>query len=541
MIDPTTLPPQGATIPPRFSFESNVPLLPRDEDIHPDSPRPDLPRPALMEMREAAELPDDLMGGTRAMRANHGKWLGQELAEKPHNYDLRVKRSTCFPFYKDTLCDLAARPFGRDITWDQEAPELLGEFLRDMDGTGKSMTVFAKDTLLFGMHRGMDHCLVDASSGSGDSAERTDLRRVYAHRIDALSLLDVRDKVDDSGRKRGVCCRFVKPVAQEADKVQRESEAAIVELTKEIGATPGTRVEWKFDKGAKKWVAGPAQEYNPGKKGVPLFTVFMEQTGPYRAAPVLEDLAWVNLAHFQSRSDHAHVMRVARLITLVTLGFDDDEDSPDPNRKKKPIVLGPLARINSKRGPQEASVAFLEPQGKSIELSFDDMEQLGDECKRLGARHLASKTGNITARAVATDDQKATNNLQAFCLRIEVYLRQILDAGADWRNVPLPETVQPHIWKEFSTAINPEIGSRALRDVTDVLSKKQKLIEAKRYGILRPDFPVDENLAELKQEQEDALDAAIAAAAGTPGGNDPTPPDDNTDKQGDDAGEDDAA
>jgi hypothetical protein len=532
--------PEGATLPVRYTFESVTHLLPKGSDIAEDSPRPDLPRPALVEMREAARLPDNLMGGTRAMRSAHEETLGKEEAETDRNYEIRIKRSTCFPFYKDTLCDLAARPFGRDISWEQDPSDRFDEFRRDVDGTGKSLTVFAKDTLLFGMHRGMDHCLVDASSGSGESADRTDLRRVYAHRIDALALLDVRDKVDDTGRKRVVYCRFVKLEVKETDKFQHEVETIIVELTKEIGDAEGSRVEWRFDEKARRWVASAAKPYNPGSKGIPLFTVYTEQTGHYRAAPVLEDLAWVNLAHFQSRSDHAHVMRVARLITLLTLGWPDDAH-PDPNKKQKPIKLGPLSRLNSPKGPQEADARFLEPSGESIDLSFRDMEHLADECKRLGARHLTSKTGNITARAVTTDDQKATNNLQAWCNRIDVYLRQILEAVAEWLNLgELPAKVQPRVWKEFSTVTNPEGSSRVLKELADVLSRRQRLLEAVRNGHLRPDFPVDENLAELEMEAEEAmarLDAQVAAAAGTPGGSDPDELDDGDD--GEDGDEDD--
>ena len=513
MIEPNPLPARGVA---RRTFQSVASLFPTE--VHEDSPRPDLPRPAVVEMREAAELTDDLMGGTRAMRANHEKWIGQEEAESDKNYEQRRKRATCFPFYKDTLLDLAARPFGRELVWAGDPPDGFAEFLHDVDGTGKSLTVFAKDTLLFGMHRGMDHCLVDSSSESGKTAESTAMRRVYAQRIDALSLLDVRDKADASGRKRVEYCRFVKVETKDTNEFEHEVEAVIVELTKEIGEEPGTRVEWRFDKDGKKWVAGAAQLYNPGKNGIPLFTVYMEQTGPYEASPVLEDLAWVNLAHYQSRTDHAHVMRIARLITLVTLGFDDDDSVRDPNAKKaKTVVLGPLSRINSRKKPTEASVFFLEPSGKSIELSFQDMDTLADECKRLGARHLMSKTGNITARAVTTDDQKATNNLQAFCLRIDVYLRQILEAVADWLSAEaLADEALPRVWKEFSTVVNPELGSRALRDISDVLSRRQKLREAVRYGILAADFPIEENLEELQEESKEAIDAAIATAAGTP-------------------------
>lgn len=502
-------------------------------DVADDSDRPDLPSPAVAEMRDASRLPDALLGGNRRMRTE--EWLPREEEETERNHRIRLGRSTCFPFYRDTVCDLAARPFPRELTWDEDPKEQFGagvaggldEFLRDVDGTGKSMTVFSRDSMFWGIHRGMDHTLVDASSTSGNTADVTDARRVYAQRIDPLAMLDIRDGLDEAGRKRVTYCRFVQVQVKRTDTFKQEKETVIVELEKELGDKPGWKLEWRFDATARKWMAGPKAEYNPGKKGIPLFTWYTNQVGQYQAEPLLEDLAWVNLAHFQSRSDHAHVMRIARLITLVTLGFPQPEKTSPLQAKAEHdrIVLGPLSRINSARSPKDASVSFLEPNGKSIELSFQDMEQLADEAKRLGARHLTSKTGNVTARAVSVDDQKSVNNLQTFCLRLEVHLRQVLEAEAEWRNAALPPKVQPRLFKEFQVAGDIEAGSRGLQAIAPALSKRQLLIEASRYGILRPDFPVDENLAELDKEQA-AIDAAIAGAAGTPGGHDHPAPDD---------------
>lgn len=497
-------------------------LLPRE--VHSDSERPDTPRPALVEMREACELPDDLWGGNRRMRKKAGKWLPKEEEESETNYRCRVARSTVFPFYKDTLGDLAARPFGRDVSWEQDPPESFAEFLRDVDGSGKSLTVLARDVLLQAMHRGLVHVLVDASGSSGKDAASTAARRVYAQRIDALEMLDLRDEADADGRKRVTYCRFVMSRVRRVNKFEQVTEPVIIELEKAVGEAPGTKVEWTFDPKSKKWSPSAATAYNPGKNGIPLFTLYTEQTGPFQGQPVLEDLAWVNLAHFQSRSDHAHVMRIARLITLVTLGFRDTSMDRDPKTKGADrIVLGPLSRIRSEKGPTDASVSFLEPSGKSIELSFQDLEHLADECKRLGARHLTSKTGNVTARSVSLDDQKSVNNLQTWCLRVDVLLRQVLEAVAEWLNAgELGPKVQPRVYKEFQATGNIEAGARGLQAMAAVLCKREQLVEGIRYGILRPDFPVEENLAELEKEQA-AIDAAIAAAAGTPGNNDPAP------------------
>lgn len=501
--------------------------LPDPRMVDTTSERPDLGRPALAVMQEACELPDDLLGGNRAMRKKCHKWLPPEEEESQCSHQIRVSRSTCFPFYRDTLLDLAARPFIREMTWEQEPPPAFAEFLQDVDGTGKSLTVFARDTLLNAMHRGMDHVLVDTSSDSGESGAATDSRRVYAQRIDSLSMLDIRDEADAAGRKHVTYCRFVLRRVKDTNTFAQESETVIVELEHRLDAAkPGWRVEWRFDEKAKKWLSSPRVEYSPPTPGIPLFTLYTQQTGPFAAEPVLEDLAWVNLAHYQSRSDHAHVMRIARLITLVTLGFPNPEPGNIATKGgNAKIVLGPLCRINSAKPPTEASVSFLEPNGKSIELSFQDMDQLADECKRLGARHLTSSTGNVTARAVTLDDAKSASNLQTFCMRLEVLLRQILEAVGAWLSAPsLPTNVQPRIHKDFQVTGNIEGGSRALQAVAPALSKRQLLVEATRYGILRPDFPVDENLDELKDEQA-AIDKAIADTAGTPGGNDVPPAD----------------
>lgn len=520
-MDPNDLSYRGITVTRAYDLASAVAALPAEQDIDKDSPRPDLARPEVAEMRDAAKLPDALMGGNRRMRRESAEWLQKEEEESEVNYRIRVSRSTCFPFYRDTLLDLAARPFGRDITWEKEPGEGnpgFAEFLRDVDGTGKTLTVFAKDVLFHGMHRGMVHVLVDASSNSGATRETTDGRRVYAQRIDALSMLDIRDTADATGRKRVTYCRFVMRKTLDPDAFAPKHEVVIVELEKKLGDGDGWKLEWRFDTKGKRWVAGAKVAYNPGKNGIPLFTLFTQQTGHYAAEPLLEDLAWVNLAHFQSRSDHAHVMRIARLITLVTLGFPDPESaSPLEAKRHDKIVLGPLSRVNSARTPKDVSVSFLEPNGKSIELSFQDMEQLADECKRLGARHLTSKTGNVTARSVSTDDARSVNNLQTFCGRLEVLLRQVCEASAEWLSMgELPADVQPKVNREFANDVTPENGARALQALSQYLSPKQVTIEAVRHRILRPDFPVEDNLKELQDwaKQNAGLDAAIAEAAG---------------------------
>ena len=259
-----------------------------------------------------------------------------------------------------------------------------------------------------------------------------------------------------------------------------------------------------YEESSREWVKGETVVYNPGGEGIPFFTFYTNQTGEYEAEPALEDLAFVNLAHYQSRADHAHVMRVARLITLVTTGW---KNGPlrDPQKKgSQEISLGPLSRIQSDEA--DAKAYFLEPNGRSIELSFQDLESLQKEAQRLGARYLSSGKSHVTAQSVMLDQARLSNDLYSFCIRMESELQNIFMSVGDWLGLPA-DNVAPLIWKDWDAQADMDGASKALASMGDVLSPRQRLLEGIRHGILRPDFPVDENLSEVDEMQAVMRDA----------------------------------
>jgi hypothetical protein len=207
-------------------------------------------------------------------------------------------------------------------------------------------------------------------------------------------------------------------------------------------------------------------------------------------------------------------MRVARLITLVTLGFQDSSKKGDPREKgRSRVALGPLSRINNRN--ENAKVSFLEPSGRSIELSLEDMAQLEKEANRLGARYHSSGKSHVTAQSVISDGQKLSNNLNGFCVRMESVLESMLKSVGEWMNAPV-DGLEVEINKEFDSKLDADGGAKALAAMNDVLSPREKLIEGVRYGFLRANFPIDENLNELeaiekKLQMEIAAEMELAA------------------------------
>lgn len=467
------------------------------------SERPDTPREAWNRMRECAALPDDLIGGNRRMRENSMQWLPKEEKESHQHYRIRVNRSTCFPFYRDALTNLASKPFARPVMVDGLS-ESYSEFLRDVDGTGKSLTVWCRDLMRDAIHRGMAHILVDASTPE-DSLRGQMNRRVFAKSIDPLRVLDIGDDTTPDGRVVVTYVRMVVPRVIKDGEFGSRTENTIVELERPIGGE-GVRREWTYNEKSNEWVRGSSSPYNPGGDGIPFFTLYTNQTGEYEAEPALEDLAWVNLAHYQSRADHAHVMRVARLITLVLTGWKTKVRDPQ-SKGSQQISLGPLSKLHN--DDEGAKAYFLEPSGRSIELSFQDMDMLAKEAHRLGARYLSSGKSHVTAHSVILDQAKLSNDLYSFCIRLESELQNVFKAAGEWLGVDASSVV-PHINKDFDQTPDLDGAAKALASIGDILSPRQKMMEAIRHGVLRPEFPVEEALSEL-DEMQSVMDDAFGA------------------------------
>ena len=506
----------------------SMPGLLGDARVDKSSPRPDTPRPELERMVEAWRLADDLIGGKRAMAA--GGWLEAEDKEKPKAFRCRLERTPLWSIYEDTLASLVSPPFEQELHYDEPLPPELAAELRNVDGEGRTLSVFARDTLWWMLHRGLAHVLVDAdpvpntaaASGRADLGLRGE-QRVYWNLLDPRHVLDVLDGPVPNQPDRAV--RYVRFVHCRSERAgfERVRTVQIIELERALAGadTPGTRTVWEWDAKVKRWAVTETAPYQPPGYGIPLFTAYGQQLGAYYAKSPLESLQELNLQHYRSQSDQQHVLRYARLITLVTLGFKGATrlgGTADPEeRAQVELTLGPTQRINSTE--KDASVEFLEPSGKGIEAGWQDLDRIQEQAERQGARHLTTQLGNVTARASTIDNKKATTNLQQWCTNLEALLARALAVHAAWRKYPdLTLQQLPRTYREFAVTISSDDAGKALQWLSKFLPDEEVLLEAKYRGQLRPGLDVVAAVQKLREQREADLQLQMAQAAGTPGG-----------------------
>lgn len=413
--------------------------------------RPDAKREALLRMEPLWELPDLLMGGTRAMHEAKDKVLIREQDETNEEFDRRISRTALSNFYGETIARHASKPFAKEIVFDPPLPEALRYLEANADGCGRSITVFFREVLFGGMHRGLCHVLVDVQPGAGETYKDVLNRRPLLHRIDAPALLDVDEQPDDQ-EAHVTYARFHQTQVAQKGRFGRTSVQTIMEIETDGSGTGTTTIYTPKEGGG--WLAAES-EYR--RATVPLFTFYADQTGPHEAKPAYLPLAELNLLHFQSDADQRHALSYGRRATVVQTGWKQNSNPADaaarggvPSTQKSALGYGRRQRHDN----DGAKAYLLETTGKPLEAGANDLKALEERMERFGASQV-SKGGGITATSRRLDNQDDTCNLEAWCTRIERVALQALRAAAAWRNVQLPADQKVLVDRSFADDTPP--------------------------------------------------------------------------------------
>ncbi|MEX0503483.1 DUF4055 domain-containing protein [Alphaproteobacteria bacterium LSUCC0719] len=333
--------------------------------MHDDS----IAAPGLAHRAMAPELDliADLMGGTAAMRRGGQRWLPREANESWTAWRARLHRSVLFNGMARTVLALAGRPFARPVTLADANPA-LSALASSVDGSGMAIGGFAAMVLRALLTDGLVHILVDRPrKGGAPYFVLVPAAQLIGARRDADGLADIRIR---EGHAR---------------TIGRFGEEA-VEAVRFI-----SRRDWSlWQSGRRGWHVSEQGQHDFGE--VPLITLNAAPTGFMRARPPLIDLAWLNLAHWQSASDQRHILHVARVPVLFgrALQVADGEIEIGPNR----LILA---------DDPAADLRFVEHSGAAIAAGRQDLIDLEDRMAVLGLDMLRHRPGETTATGRAID------------------------------------------------------------------------------------------------------------------------------------------
>lgn len=452
----------------------------------PDSVR--TPGPQYEEMRKQGEwkMLDDLLGGTRTMRLAGELWLPKQPREENQSYANRIRRSFLFEAYKDTIKKLVSKPFSQPVTL-KEADNIdprLQTLENNVDGEGRSVSEFGRDVFTDALNRGVSHIFVDFSRTEGGQSiidEREGRARPTWQHVRAEDLIGWR--FDEQGLEQ---IRILEKVWVPVGAFGQKEVEQVRVVTREK-----TMIFRKMRTSKKQDVFQKIDEAPMTLGVIPLITVYFNQTGQLTALPPMLPLAWLNVEHWQSKSDQANILRFARTGMYFMKGVSKEE--------AKDIVIGPNQLVTSSN--DAADMKVVEYEGTSIEAGDNDLKRIEQLMEVLGLSPLVERAAfQQTATRAAINEGRSDTIALDWIRQTEGGLRSAFLLSAKWLGVQLTEEFDVDIFNDFGVmeAVAQEVALLLQSCEKGKLSLETYLREAKRRGVLSDSVDIESEIERIQ-------------------------------------------
>lgn len=442
---------------------------------------------------------DTLLGGTQAMRDAGPAYLPQHAEESDANYDERLHVNILFNAMELTLDHFVGRPFSDPVRLNNDVPEQIIEHARNIDLQGSNLTNFCREWFREGLAKGFCHVMVDMPFMDPETREsRTradDLRegrRPFWQLIKPENMIFAEADIVVDPQSNELREKFTHVRLREVTTVRDGFAQEVKERIRVL--EPGYYQVWeKIKEKRRKEEWRVIEEGETGIDFVPIVTYYANRDGFLRSKPPLEDLAYLNIRHWQSMSDQINILTVVRFPMLAVAGATDQTGSV--------MAIGPRQLLSTK--DPNGRFYYVEHQGKSIESGWRELENLEESMEAYGATFLKKEPGNETATGRALDSAESVTPLQDLTMRFIDAVNKAMDVHAAWQKLPDGGTVT------ITTDFGPEEVSAEdvdlllkLREGRDI-SRAAFIKEAQRRGVLSEEYDPEADFDQIAQEDKD--------------------------------------
>lgn len=436
---------------------------------------------------------DSLLGGTETMRAAGTDLLPQHEGESDKAYDERLNRCTLNNIFVQTLDSMVGRPFAEPV--QPTVPTELEPLMDDVDLQGDDVGCFSRAVFRNGLAKGFTHVLVEYPrlTPNPDGTPRTladdraqGVRPYWCHVAPEnvfyayAQVIDGQEVLTHVRIREDVCVRVgFADVVVERIRVLEPGFGFIYEKQKD---TVNGKEVWKL-----------VEQYETTVPFIPLATFYAgTRDALMLCRPPLDDLADLNIAHWQSQADQTAVLTVARFPILAGSGVSVEDGGK--------VVVGPNVAMMST--DPAGRFYYVEHSGAAINAGRQDLVDLEQRMAAFGAQFLTKRPGSDTATARALDSAESSSPLEDAVTRFEDFLQVVLFYTTEWMGVTLPDDAGVEMAEIGATPPGDPADLQALGQArsTKDLSRESYLDELQRRGVLSPDFDADEDLKLIEAE-----------------------------------------
>lgn len=443
-----------------------------------------------------------LVGGTKAMRNARTTFTPQTDGERKEvgRYNARLLRSVLFPAYARTVKKIASLPFQKPPTIQGELPEPIDRIIADADRCGTSLASFGQEIYRDAVNCGMGLFLVDNVPVGGLTLTEADEldARPYFCRINPDNFMGAavekrygRDVVVEFRYREWVWAPSKLGYDTLVDRIRVWTEQEVQVWERDTSQTDVDRTAASSTSTTGGYRMVESIPHGFGR--IPLVVVYTDKVDTLNARPPLLDLAWLNVAHWQSDSTQKDALAYCRAPTLFGKGLDAETVESKPQ-------LGSGSTVMTKS--ETADFGFIEIGGASLAAGREDIQALAEMMAAIGMQPLMAVQGPDTATGEVRADMAAKSEAQAWVEAMEWALYQGLELAAEHANVALPDDFELTLFKDSSLIAGKATDIPALQMAAQqgFLTKRTFLNEMKARGVIVTVEDVDEEVAELEGE-----------------------------------------
>jgi hypothetical protein len=437
--------------------------------------------------QDRLDLISTLLGGTEAMLQAGKKYLPKEIKESDENYTQRLNRTVLFNGFGRTVSYLTGQIFSKPVILKEDVPKIIqgtdteDGLIEDIDLQGNNLDVFLSRVFMRGISDGVTTILVDYPV-VGDTpitlaeAKAQGLRPYWIH-IPTAAIIGWK-----TARIKGKRVFTQIRIKETVEVDDPENQYGTKKVNRIYVLYPGRYELWEedTDPNAPKENQWKLKEGNPTsiKDVIPL-AIFMpgEKISELTARPPLEDLAYLNLAHWQSTSDQTNILHFTRLPILFGKKISD-------SNKLDQIELGPNRMIHSDSA--ESSLEYVEHTGASIGAGHAHLVDLETKMALFGLQLLMPQTGGITATERALSSGESDSTLRGWALEFKDCVEQAFGYTAMYLKEKTGGSVDVNTDFRWMQTMDAEVLLRAAQ--YRILPKQLVFEELRRRGIINNEW-----------------------------------------------------
>jgi len=424
---------------------------------------------------------DTLLGGTEAMREAAEEMAPRHEHESENNYAERILGNVLFNMVDLTLRTWVGRPFANQVQYtDDFAPHLV-PLMDDVDLNGNNLDVFARRWFKDGVAKAFSHVLVEFPIVPLDEPrtladdEAMNIRPYFVHVAPEQLIFAVASRIN--GRETLTHVR----IHEEVIEMQGWEEVVIEQIRvleldfvnlgsdEEPNFVQKVRVDLHQQDEKQNWVV--VSSWWMDIDFIPIVTFYADRQGFMVGRSPLDDLADLNVRHWQSMSDQISILTVARFPMLACSGGDDEEGR---------LVIGPKEWLYTP--DPSAKFYYVEHKGAAIEAGNTDLEGLEKRMQSYGAEFTKDRPDREAASARALDSLEATSPLQDVVYRFNDAMNYALWMMSEWMRQK--HSGKAHVPTEFTSPDAMELQTLYNSWIEGALTTEEYLKELQRRGVL---------------------------------------------------------